>query len=246
MFDDLNGKVGIITGGNGRLGQTFHRAFGKANRVYLVDVQPGPVDPAQADSYRPLDITNEADVRAAFEAIAAKEGRIDFLVNNAALQITRSFERATVEDFRRCIDVNLTGAYACTRAAADVMMRQRSGNIVNIGSMYGVVSADPNLYGTSGLNSPDSYAASKGGLVHLTRYLAANLAAHNIRVNALSPGGVFNDQPQEFLARYAAKCPMVRMADREELVGPLAFLLSAASSYITGHNLVVDGGFTII
>jgi NAD(P)-dependent dehydrogenase (short-subunit alcohol dehydrogenase family) len=246
MFDDLIGKVGVITGGNGRLGQTFHRSFGSRNRVYLIDVQPSPVCPNQADLYHSLDITDEVAVRSTFEDIARKEGRLDFLVNNAALQITNSFERATVEEFRRCIDANLTGAYVCIRAAATIMMRQGFGNIVNIGSMYGVVSANPNLYGDSGLNSPDSYAASKGGLIHLTRYLAVNLAKYNIRVNALSPGGVFNGQPQEFLATYTEKCPMGRMADREELVGPLAFLLSEASSYVTGHNLIVDGGFTII
>jgi NAD(P)-dependent dehydrogenase (short-subunit alcohol dehydrogenase family) len=246
MFDDLNGKVGVITGGNGRLAQTFYKSFSNRNRVYLVDVQSGPMDRDQADFYRQLNITNEAAVCSIFDEIAQKEEKIDFLVNNAALQITNSFEKATVEEFRRCIDANLTGAYACTRAVATVMMSQGFGNIVNIGSMYGVVSADPNLYGDSGLNSSDSYAASKGGIVHLTRYLAANLAKHRIRVNALSPGGVFNSQPQEFLARYIGKCPMGRMADREELVGPLAFLLSEASSYVTGHNLIVDGGFTII
>ncbi len=246
MFNDLSGKVGVITGGNGRLAQTFYKSLGNCNRIYLVDVQSGPTDKAQADFYRSLDITDEAAVRSTLEEIVQKEGKIDFLVNNAALQITNSFERATVEEFRRCIDANLTGAYVCIRAAAALMMRQCSGNIVNICSMYGVISADPNLYGDSGLNSPDSYAASKGGLIHLTRYLAANLAKHKIRVNALSPGGVFNGQPQEFLARYTGKCPMGRMADREELVGPLAFLLSEASSYVTGHNLIVDGGFTII
>ena len=246
MHEYLKDKVGVITGGNGRLAQTFYRSLKNHNRVYLVDVQSGPIDPDQADFYRQLNITDEAAVCSTFGEIVLKEGKIDFLVNNAALQITNPFERASVEEFRRSIDTNLTGAYACIRAATDVMMRQRSGNIVNVGSMYGVVSADPNLYGSSGLNSPDSYAASKGGLIHLTRYLAANLAQHGIRVNALSPGGVFNGQPQEFLARYAAKCPMARMAYREELVGPLAFLLSDASSYVTGHNLVVDGGFTII
>ena len=246
MYNDLNGKVGVITGGNGRLAQTFYRSLGNRNRIYLVDVQSAPTDTAHAEFYRSLDITDEAAVRSTLEEIVQKEGKIDFLVNNAALQITNSFERATVEEFRRCIDANLTGAYVCIRSAATIMLRQGFGNIVNIGSMYGVVSADPRLYGDSGLNSPDSYAASKGGLIHLTRYLAANLAKHKIRVNALSPGGVFNAQPQEFLARYIAKCPMGRMADREELVGPLAFLLSEASSYVTGHNLIVDGGFTII
>jgi NAD(P)-dependent dehydrogenase (short-subunit alcohol dehydrogenase family) len=246
MYDDLNGKVGVITGGNGRLAQTFYRSLGNRNRIYLVDVQSVPRDTAQAEFYRSLDITDEAAVRSTLEEILQKEGKIDFLVNNAALQITNSFERATVDEFRRCIDANLTGAYICIRSVADVMLRQGFGNIVNIGSMYGVVSADPNLYGTSGLNSPDSYAASKGGLIHLTRYLAANLAKYHIRVNALSPGGVFNGQPQEFLSRYTGKCPMGRMADREELVGPLAFLLSDASSYVTGHNLIVDGGFTLI
>jgi gluconate 5-dehydrogenase len=193
-----------------------------------------------------LNITDEVAVRSTFEEIVKKEGKIDFLVNNAALQITNTFERANVEEFRRCIDANLTGAYVCIRAVATVMMCQGFGNIVNIGSMYGVVSADPKIYGDSGLNSPDSYAASKAGLIHLTRYLAVNLAKYKIRVNSLSPGGVFNDQPQDFLARYATKCPIGRMADREELVGPLAFLLSDASSYVVGQNLVVDGGFTII
>lgn len=246
MYDDLNGKVGVITGGNGRLAQTFYKSLVNRNRVYLVDVQSVPTDTAQAEFYRSLDITDEAAVRSTLEKIVQKEGKIDFLVNNAALQITNSFERATVEEFRRCIDANLTGAYVCIRSVATIMLRQGFGNIVNIGSMYGVVSADPSLYGDSGLNSPDSYAASKGGLIHLTRYLAANLAKHNIRVNTLSPGGVFNGQPQEFLARYTGKCPMGRMADREELVGPLVFLLSEASSYVTGHNLIVDGGFTII
>ena len=246
MYNDLNGKVGVITGGNGRLAQTFHRSLGSRNRVYMVDIQSGPRDAAQADFYRQLDITDEAAVRSTFEEIVQKEGKIDFLVNNAALQIPNSFEKATIEEFRRSIDTNLTGAYVCIRAAAAAMMRQGSGNIVNIASMYGVVSADPNLYGDSGLNSPDSYAASKGGIIQLTRYLAANLAKHSIRVNAISPGGVINGQPQEFLDRYKEKCPMGRLADREELMGPLAFLLSEASSYVTGHNLIVDGGFTVI
>ncbi len=246
MFEDVTNQVGIITGGNGRLGQTFARALAPVNRVYLLDLQPEPVAAVPNAVYFEADITNEARVNDVCKDILRREGRIDFLVNNAALQITQPFETMTVEDFRRSVDVNLNAAYICIRAVARGMMERRSGNIVNIGSTYGVVAADPSLYGAAGLNSPDAYAASKGGLIHLTRYLAVNLARYNIRVNTLSPAGVFDNQPEEFLEKYLPKCPLGRMLRREELVGPLLFLLSSASSYVTGHNLVVDGGFTVM
>ena len=246
MFDDLTNKVGLITGGNGRLGQTFAKALSSNNRVYLVDIQPDPIVVMRNVAYYQADITNEGSIAKVLAEIFRIEGRLDFLVNNAALQICRPFERMTVEDFRRSMDVNLTGAYVCIRGAAESMMLSRSGVIVNIGSMYGVISADPSIYGESGLNSPDAYAASKGGLIQLTRYLAVNLAKYNIRVNAISPAGVFDNQGEEFMSKYLPKCPIGRMLNREELLGPLFFLLSSASSYVTGHNLIVDGGFTIV
>lgn len=245
MFDDLKGKVGVITGGSGRLGQTFAAGLAPANRVYLLDVAP-PKTAIDNTQFISVDIANEGDVFGVVDSIEKAEGKVDFLVNNAALQITRPFEQMSVEDFKRSLDVNLTASYICIRAVTRGMMTRRCGNIVNIASMYGVVSADPNLYGNSGLNSPDAYAASKGGLIQLTRYLAVNLAKYGIRVNAISPAGVFNNQPAEFMERYLPKCPMGRMLNREELVGPLTFLLSSASSYVTGHNLVVDGGFTVV
>jgi len=246
MFDDLTGKVGIITGGNGRLGQTFAQGLGAQNRLYLLDLQPKLTGDHAVAGYFQTNISDEAQVNQTMDEIVRREGRIDFLVNNAALQITKSYEKMTVDDFRRSVDVNLNAAYICIRAATRGMIPQQAGSIVNIGSMYGIVSADPSIYGNSGLNSPDAYAASKAGLIHLTRYLAVNLAKYHIRVNALSPGGVFNDQPKEFLDKYLPKCPMGRMLNREELVGPLKFLLSGAASYVTGHNLVVDGGFTVM
>jgi NAD(P)-dependent dehydrogenase (short-subunit alcohol dehydrogenase family) len=246
MFEDLNGKIGVITGANGRLGRVFADSLSPHNRVYCFDVEDPGTNPNESCVYRKVDITSENAVNMACDEIIAREGRIDFLINNAALQITRPFETMTVADFGRSLDVNLKAAYICIRAVTRSMITHRAGNVVNIGSMYGIVSADPSLYGNSGLNSPDAYAASKGGLIHLTRYLAVHLARYNIRVNALSPAGVFNNQPREFLDRYLPKVPLGRMLKREELVGPLHFLLSDASSYITGHNLVVDGGFTII
>ena len=244
MFEDISQKIGIITGGNGRLGQTFANALCERNQIYLLDLQPEPVLRNPNIHYFRADITQEEEVKRVVDEIVGSEGRIDFLVNNAALQITKPFEDMTVEDFRRSINVNVNAAYVCIRAVTRHMMPQGGGNIVNIGSMYGLVSADPALYGNSALNSSDAYAASKAALIHLTRYLAVNLAKYSIRVNALSPAGVFNDQPKEFLDRYLPKCPMGRMLNREELVGPLCFLLSSAASYVTGHNLIVDGGFT--
>jgi NAD(P)-dependent dehydrogenase (short-subunit alcohol dehydrogenase family) len=246
MFDDLQDKVCIITGGCGHVGQTFAGALTPANRVYLLDIRPAFASTVPGTHYSEIDITDEAAVNRVCADIVRQEGRIDFLVNNAALQITKSYERMMVEDFRRSVEVNLNAAYVCTRAVTPSMIERRAGNIVNIGSMYGVVSADPNLYGSTGLDSSDGYAASKAGLIHLTRYLAVNLAKHNIRVNTLTPAGVFNNQPREFLDKYLPKCPMGRMLNCEELVGPLLFLLSSASSYVTGHNLVVDGGFTVL
>lgn len=246
MFDIKN-QVGIITGGNGRLGKTFAEALVQCNvKVHLFDISDSCAFASDKIVYHKVDISNEIEVFDIVDKIIQEDKKIDFLINNAALQITNSYENMSISDFRKSIDINLNAAYICIKAVTRFMMEIKKGTIINIGSMYGVVSADPNMYGNSGLNSPDAYAASKGGLIHLTKYLAVNLAKYNIRVNAISPAGIFNNQPEEFLQKYLPKVPMGRMMNREELVGPLVFLLSDASSYMTGHNLIVDGGFTSI
>lgn len=246
MFDIKN-KVGIITGGHGRLGKTFAEALVQCNvKVHLFDIADSCAFESDKIVYHKVDISNDVEVFEIVDKILLEDKKIDFLINNAALQITNSYEKMSISDFRKSIDINLNAAYICIKAVTRYMMEVKMGNIINIGSMYGVVSADPNMYGNSGLNSPDAYAASKGGLIHLTKYLAVNLAKYNIRVNAISPAGIFNNQPEEFLEKYLPKVPMGRMMNREELVGPLVFLLSEASSYMTGHNLIVDGGFTSI
>lgn len=246
MYEDIKNKVGIITGGNGRLGQTFAAALQNKNRVYLFDIHDKCLAQDENIFYCQLDIADEETVRTVVGDILRKEKQIDFLINNAALQITNPFEKMTIDDFRKSVDVNLNAAYICIKAVSDSMIIQKKGNIVNIGSIYGITIADPDIYGNSGLNSPDAYAASKAGLIHLTKYLAVNLAKYNIRVNSISPAGVFNNQPQEFLEKYLPKIPVNRMLNRKELIGPLLFLLSDASSYITGHNLIVDGGFSCL
>ncbi len=246
MFQYKN-KIGIITGGAGRLGKTFAQALAKkGNKIYLFDIVESCDFLNENIIYIKVNIADEIEVFKKLDEIFKIEGKIDFLINNAALQITNNFEQMSIDDFRRSIDINLNASYICIKAVTKYMMKSQSGNIINIGSMYGVVSADPNIYGNSGLNSPDAYAASKGGLIHLTKYLAVNLAKYNIRVNAISPAGVFNNQPDEFMDKYIPKVPMGRMMKKEELLGPLVFLLSSASSYITGQNIIVDGGFTSI
>ena len=246
MFEFKN-KVGIITGGNGRLGKTFAESLSSmGNKIHIFDISDNYSFVSENIIYHKVDITNEKDVFKAVDNIVNEYEKIDFLINNAALQITNSFENMSIDDFKKSIDVNLNASYVCIKAVSRYMMEAKSGNIINIGSIYGVVSADPSIYGNSGLNSPDAYAASKGGLIHLTKYLAVNLAKYNIRVNAISPGGVFDNQPDEFMKKYLPKVPMNRMLDRKELIGPLMFLLSDASSYITGQNIIVDGGFTLL
>lgn len=246
MFEYTN-KVGIITGGLGKLGKTFSLALEKqGNKIYIFDINDNCDFSSENIIYVKVNIANELEIFSKVKEIYKKEKKIDFLINNAALQITNQFEKMTIDDFRKSIDINLNASYICIKAVSKYMIEMKNGNIINIGSMYGVVSADPNIYGNSGLNSPDAYAASKGGLIHLSKYLAVNLAKYNIRVNTISPAGVFNNQPDEFMNKYIPKVPIGRMMNKEELVGPLIFLLSNASSYITGQNLIVDGGFTSI
>ena len=250
MFS-LKGKSAVITGGAGLLGLSFAQALADAGaNVALCDFeferclsQSKAVTGTTAIALR-ADVTDRDSVHSMFETARSQFGTVDILVNGAYRHISTSFEDRGLEDFEAILRVNLTGVFLCCQEAARLMKGQGKGVIINIGSIYGVVSADPGIYGDSGLNSPEVYAASKGGVIQLTRYLAIHLAKYNIRVNTISPGGIFNNQPEEFLEKYARKSPLSRMARADELKGALVFLASDASSYVTGHNLMVDGGWT--
>lgn len=248
----LKGKAAIVTGAAGLLGLFFAQALADAGaNVALCDLDFGRcfeksriVTGTNAIAVQ-ADVTDKESVRSMFEKVQSEFGRVDILVNGAYRHIATSFEDRRLDDFEAILRVNLTGVFLCCQQATEFMKEQGKGVIINMGSIYGVVSADPRIYGDSGLNSPEVYAASKGGVIHLTRYLAVHLAKYNIRVNSISPGGIFNNQPEEFLEKYAIKTPLGRMARADELKGALVFLASEASSYVTGHNLMVDGGFTI-
>jgi NAD(P)-dependent dehydrogenase (short-subunit alcohol dehydrogenase family) len=263
---DLHGRVAIITGGAGLLG--FHHGAILASagaHVVLLDLEaasPKARANQLMDEYGSkclgltCDIGHEASLQNARQKILAKFGRIDILINNAAnnpkveggkLAWSR-LENFPLEAWEADIRVGLTGAFLCSRVFGTEMAARKSGVIVNVASDLAVIAPDQRLYRLDGLPEdqqpvkPVTYSVVKTGLLGLTRYLATYWSAANIRVNAISPGGVSNHQPEVFLNRIKQLIPMGRMAERDEYQGAILFLCSDASSYMTGANLVIDGG----
>jgi NAD(P)-dependent dehydrogenase (short-subunit alcohol dehydrogenase family) len=266
---DLTGRVSVVTGGLGLLGRQFCRTLaGAGSAVVIVDIDGQKTaalsEEMEKEGYRVLgsktDITHPAAVQSMVRSTLKTFGRLDVLVNSAALdpkfdpaaqagQATPlgSFEYYPVESWKQALDVNLTGMFLCCQAAVRPMLEQGRGVIINICSTYGLVGPDQRLYQREGRQSsfkPVYYSVTKAGVLGLTRYLAAYYAGRNIRVNALSPGGVFHGHEPEFLKAYSARTVLGRMAEPGEMNGALLFLASDASSYMTGANLVVDGGWT--
>jgi NAD(P)-dependent dehydrogenase (short-subunit alcohol dehydrogenase family) len=253
---DIHGRVGAITGGAGNLGSVFARVLaGAGAKVALVDIQEAALARAAADlrgagaevETFPCDVSDQSAVEACIRAIETRLGGLDVLVNNAAGKSDQFFsdlESLPLEDWTSVLAVNLTGPFLCTQAAIPLLRASGHGSIVNIASIYGVVSPDPRVYEGTNLQTPPVYPASKGGLLALTRYTAVYHARDGIRCNAITPGGVEAGQAASFVERYSARTPLGRMARADELAGALLFLASDASSYVTGHNLVVDGGWT--
>jgi NAD(P)-dependent dehydrogenase (short-subunit alcohol dehydrogenase family) len=265
MFD-LKGRVAIITGGAGLLGY-YHGAILKAAgaSVVLLDL---PIEDPQlrarqlASEYGSealgiaTDITNEASVQEARAQVLESFGRIDILINNAANNpkveegntTWSRLENFPVDVWDADIRVGLTGAFLCSRVFGSEMAKRKSGVILNVASDLALIAPDQRLYRVEGLPEdqqpvkPITYSVVKTALIGLTRYLATYWSSANIRVNAISPGGVFNNQPDVFLNRLNQLIPMGRMARRDEYQGAILFLCSDASSYMTGANLVIDGG----
>lgn len=260
---DMNAKpVALVTGAGGQLGPVWVRGLLESGwRVAALTLPGVGADPslirlaaAFGDSLQVLDadVTSRADLDAAVAQVLSSWGSPRALVNNAGIDQPPVAGRGTrIEDidpvdFLKVLQVNALGAFQCVQAVYPAM--PSGGAIVNIGSLYASVSPDQRFYShlpmVPPFLKPPAYGASKAGLVNLTRYLATHLAPRGIRVNALSPGGVVGNQDPEFLQKFSARVPMDRLAEPEELIGPLLFLLSDAASYVTGIDLKVDGGFT--
>lgn len=252
-YFDIKGKVIVITGAAGRLGSFFSAVMAERGAtVVAADVDIERLRRKKEAQKRAglsvrtvyMDVTDAACVRESFAKIGRRYKKIDVLVNNAALQVFSRFEKRTEDEYRQVIDSNLKGAIFCSQQVVK-FMKGRAGSIINIGSIYGVVSPDPRVYGRSGRNNSEVYGAGKAAMIQLTKYLAVHLARHGIRVNCVSPGGIFAGQDSAFVKNYCRRVPLGRMAKESDLAGALIYLASDSSSYITGHNLVVDGGLTI-
>ncbi len=257
---DLENKVVIITGGAGLIGKSFVKAVidnGGTAIIADVDENAGKkaMDEISADlgsnkiEFIKVDITCKVSIQSMINTVMAKHKVIDALVNNAYPRnknYGRKFEDVTYEDFCENLNLHLGGYFLISQEISRVMVKQHKGVIVNIASIYGFMAPRFELYENANFTSPVEYSAVKGALLSLTKYLASYLGEHGIRVNALSPGGVHNNQSESFVEQYAKKVLVGnRMAESDDLSGALIFLLSDASQYVTGQNIVVDGGWSI-
>lgn len=257
----LHGEVAVVIGGAGRIGRALCRALVQVGaNVAIVDLDAaaasglaeelnvtGPENNAAALAIS-RDVTDPAQLAAAADEVQSQFGPASILINAAQFRGTGFYSSAPedypVEAWRQVLDVNLSGVFQTCQAFGRQMIAAGRGRIINLASTYGVVSPDPRVYGDSGVNSPAAYGASKAAVIQLTRYLAVHWREHNIRVNCLVPGGVFDHQAAEFVREYEARTPLGRMAKAEDYQGAVLFMASAASDYMTGAVVTVDGGWT--
>jgi len=257
---DLTGRAALVTGGAGHIGLATCEALLELGAdVALLDIdgdacqdRAQAIAPAGSDKVMAVacDLTDEAATRKAVKDVVHGLDRLDILVHCAAYVGTTEvagwavpFEQQTVDAWDNALRVNLTAAFVMVQEAQATLARGGVGSVILFGSTYGMVGPDFSLYEGTTMSNPAGYGASKGGIIMLTRHLATALAPA-IRVNSISPGGVARGQAQVFQERYISKTPMRRMAAEEDLKGAIAYLASDLSAYVTGHNLVVDGGWT--
>jgi NAD(P)-dependent dehydrogenase (short-subunit alcohol dehydrogenase family) len=258
----LEARVAFLTGATGHLGKSMARALAEAGahvvlnartKNHLASLAQELRDCGHSATIACFDVTDEAAARSQVAEIAAKHGRLDILVNNASAGRTGTIESATTEDFERAYRINVGAAFQLLQVFLPLLKESAKrtaggASVINVASMYGTVSPDPSIYGVSGANNPPYYGAAKAGLIQLTRYTACHLANDRIRVNCISPGPFpaahYLERDPAFASQLMSKVPLRRVGHPDELQGPLLFLASDASSYVTGINLAVDGGWT--
>lgn len=256
----LHGRRGLITGAAGGLGRIMAETLAELGAELVLLDRPGtPLDAMAGEvqaawgtdiAVRYCDLESQSE-REALIAGLRLEDRLDILINNAAFVGTSGLEgwgvpfaEQSIETWRRAFEVNLTAAFHLCQGLAPLLQAAGRGSIINIGSIYGEYGPDWRLYAGTSMSNPAAYGASKGGLLQLTRWLATTMAPQ-VRVNALSPGGIARGQAPEFVVRYEARTPLGRMATEDDFRGAVAFLASDMSAYMTGQNLSLDGGWGV-
>ncbi|MCC6287115.1 MAG: SDR family oxidoreductase [Chitinophagaceae bacterium] len=242
----LENKIIVVTGGNGLLGSHICNYLQKKGAVVVsADINQKEVNKLN----RVADITNEKSIDELITNIERDFGHIDGWVNNAYPRTKdwgSKFEDILIDSWKANVDMHLNGYFLCCKRIIESMKKYQFGSIVNMSSIYGIVGPDFTIYEGTSMTMPAAYSAIKGGLINFTRYLASYVGSYNIRVNAVSPGGIFDNQPSVFIKQYEKKVPLKRLGQPQDIAPGVAFLLSDEASYITGHNLVIDGGWTAI
>ncbi len=257
----LDGRVIAVTGAAGILGIRFCKALiASGAKVAAIDHDDealtrltATVGPTAALATYRADIRDRSQVAEVRMQAELAFGPVDGLINNAATKspnFFEPFESFPIEDWDQVMSVNLTGSVVCAQEFGGEMARRGHGSIVNVLSIYGILAPDQRIYEGSeylgrAINTPAIYSASKAGLWGLTSYLSSYWGTRGVRVNALTPGGIFSGQNETFVKRYSARVPMNRMGDADDLCGALVYLMSEASGYVTGQNIVVDGGLSV-
>lgn len=243
----LQEKIIIVTGGNGLLGKDIIKnILAEGGFSINVDINHGTNNDLSTIE---CDITVEESVDKCIQVIIDKYGRIDGLVNNAYPRTTdwgNKFEDIKFESWQKNVDWQLNSYFYFTQQVAKFMVARKFGSIVNMSSVYGIVGPDFTVYSNTSMTMPAAYSAIKGGISNLSRYLASYLGPNNIRVNTVSPGGIFDNQNSSFVDNYNRKVPMRRMGLPDDISPVIVFLLSEDAKYITGQNIAVDGGWTAI
>lgn len=251
----LDGRIALVTGGAGIYGVHITKALAEAGAHVVIasrnleqckETARALGEEGLKVSAAALDLGSSRSIEGLCEEIVAEFGKVDILFNNAVARAGGDPSTVTEEDWVSAMKVNSTGFFMSCKIFGEQMIKQRSGVIVNISSIYGAVGPNFNIYEGTDMTSPANYAFAKGGMINFTRYAASYYGRFGIRVNCISPGGFQTDQPDAFIENYSKQTPLRRMATDDDIKGAAVFLASDASAYITGHNLMVDGGWTAI
>jgi len=247
MTSRLSNKIIIVTGGSGLLGMEIIKRLNSEGAICInFEIN---VNDSEDFLLINVDVTNEISVKQGVEKVFYKFGRIDGLVNNAYPRTKdwgKKFEDINFESWRKNIDWQLNSCFIMSQVVVKYMTEQKFGSIVNMASIYGVVGPNFSVYEDTEMTMPAAYSAIKGGLINFSRYLSSYLGKNQVRVNTVSPGGIFDQQPDSFVKKYEDIVPLKRMGFPEDISPAVAFLLSDDAKYITGQNLVVDGGWTAV